>query len=97
MISVLTEYCSNFRLLNFTRVDYHVIHKTALLILVILAVASVGIQYMDVSAHRWGGSLYEAPRGLFLLLLSTVLVGLTGLLVLARVFSPNEISSKPSR
>lgn len=73
------------------------IRRTALLILVILAVASVGIQYMDVSAHRWGGSLYEeAPRGLFLLLLSTVLVGLTGLLVLARVFSPNEISYKPS-
>ncbi len=73
------------------------IHKTALLFLVILAVASVGIQYMDAGAHRWGGSLYEeAMRGQFLLLLSTVLVGLTGLLVLARVFSPNEISYKRS-
>ncbi|GEM_PF-4169909 len=72
------------------------IRKIALLILVILAVASVGIQYMDVSAHRWGGSLHEPLRGQFLLLLSTVLVGLTGLLVLARVFSANEISYKPS-
>ena len=96
MISVRTERCSNFRLLNFTNVDYYVLHKTALLILVILAVASVGVQYTDASANRWGGSLHEPLRGQFLLLLSTVLVGLTGLLVLGRVFSTNEISQQRS-
>ncbi len=71
------------------------IRKIALLSVVILAIVSVGMQYADASAHRWGGSLHEPLRGQFLLLLSTVLVGLTGLLVLARVFSANEISYKP--
>jgi len=70
------------------------IRKIALLILV-SAIASAGMQYTDANAHRGGQTLYEV-HGTGLILLSGVLVGLAGVLVLARVFSTNEISQQPS-